>query len=263
MSVSKEILLEVKDQIATITFNRPDTSNTYSLKMKDEIIEAVNQCSENDDVRVVILTGAGKHFCAGGNIRTMKEQVDAGGGFNYISVEKAGQVCEAVRKCNKPVIAQVNGAAVGSGAALAFASDYRVMTPKSKLTSGFIKVGASGDSGSFYYMTRLIGAARAIEFYMLGQTIGGEEALRLGLCNRLAEEDKLEIVTMKLASELVAMPTYAIGFQKQMFNRILYPDIDYVTELEKSYMLQCGRSADHKEAVYAFLEKRQPKFIGK
>lgn len=174
MAEFQDILFDFSEGVATIQLNRPEASNSYTPRMKTEIIEAVSLCSVDEAVRVVMLTGRGRHFCAGGNLQEFKKNVDSGKGFDVRNLEQAAQLSQTIRFCKKPVVACVNGSAVGAGAALAFASDFRVMTPSSKLISGFARMGVSGDSGSFYYMSRLIGMARATEFYMLGQSIGGD-----------------------------------------------------------------------------------------
>lgn len=260
----KDILFDIdSDGIATVKFNHPETANAFTWPMKDEIIDAFEKCSEDERVRVVVLTGEGKHFSAGGNMNMFKENIETGRGIGLFGISQGSKLTETIRKCDKPVIAMVNGAAVGAGCAMPLAADFRVMTRKSRLQSGFVRMGIPGDCSAWYFMCNLIGMAKTREFFMLGTAIRGEEAFELGLCNRLAEEGELEKTTMELAKELASLPTMAISYMKKMENLILYPQIPVLLQLERSYNKMCGFSEDHKEAVYAFLEKRQPVFKGK
>lgn len=260
---NEDILFHVDDMgIACVTLNRIEFHNAFTWDMMKEIVSIMEYCSQADDVRVVVLSGSGKNFCAGGDIKRFKSLIEAGTGLPEEGVVLAGKMAAAVRNCSKPVIAKINGSAIGAGSALAFACDFRVMTRKSKLQGAFVKMGFSGDTGGWYYLSRLIGMAKANEFYMLGLPIKGEEAYLLGIANRLAEEDQLDMVTMELAAALANSATKAISYQKKMINLLAYPDLPILMELERNYMPECSLTNDHKEAVYAFLEKRQPKFTG-
>ena len=261
---SSDVLFCVDESgIALVTLNREEFSNAFTPDMMREVSAIMNYCSTADEVRVVVLTGAGKHFCSGGDVKQFKAQIDAGIPLPEEGVILGGKMAESVRKCDKPVIAKVNGIATGAGGALALACDFRVMTPKSKLIGGFVKMGYCGSSCGWYYMSRLIGLARTNEFYMLGNPMDGTEAFKLGLANRLAEEGTLDQVTQELANTLANSATTAIGYQKRMVNLINYSDLPYLMELERNYMVKCSMTQDHKEAVYAFFEKRAPKFTGK
>ena len=261
---SEDVLFHVDDMgIAHVTLNRESFRNAFTWAMMREVTRIMAYCSEAEEVRTVILTGAGKHFCAGGDIKRFKTLIDAGTGLPDEGIVLTGKMAESVRLCNKPVIAKVNGSAVGAGSALALACDFRVMSVSSKLVGAFVKMGFSGDTCGWYYMSRLIGMAKTNEFYMLGVPMSGEDAFILGVASRYTEDSQLDSVTMDLAVALASSATAAIAYQKKMINLIAYPDLPLLMELERNYMPKCSLTEDHREAVHAFLEKRPPKFTGK
>ncbi len=249
--------------IATVALNREEALNALTWDMEQELANVFNYCSTAEEVRVVVLTGAGKHFCAGGDIKAFKKRIDAGEALPQTGVRYVGAAAKAIRFCNKPVIAKINGAATGAGSAFTFACDFRVGDVKTKIGAGFTGMGFSGDTNGVYTLSKLIGPMRATEFYMLAQTLTAEEAFQLGILNRLAEEGKLDEEVDKLAAKLANSPTTAFTFQKKMINLINYTDMDLQTEFEANFMPACSKTADHAEAVNAFLEKRAPKFTGK
>lgn len=263
-SQCEEILFSTDARgIATVTLNRAEALNALTWDMQIELTNIFNYCSYAEEVRVVILTGAGKHFCAGGDIKAMKARIDSGESLPTTGLRYLATAARTIRRCSKPVIARINGSAVGAGAAFTFACDFRVGDIKSKLGAGFTGMAYSGDTNGVYTLSRIIGAPRATEFFMLAQTFNAQESFSLGILNRLAEEGKLEEEVEKLAVKLASSPTRALGFQKKMINMACYPDLELMQEMEESYMPICDRSVDHAEAVSAFLEKRSPQFIGK
>jgi len=256
------IRYEVSDKIATITFNRPESGNAFVRESYDEIREALEAAGADDAVRAVVLTGAGKHFSAGGDINRFKRLIQSGEYLQEENIAAAGRMAAAVRECPKPVIAMINGAAAGAGCSLALACDFRVMTPKSKLSMAFVKLGLSGDTGGIYYLQKIVGIAKTAELMMTGDTVTGEEALRLGLATLLVDEEDLEAETYTLAEDLSKSATFAIARQKQLMNAFFYADLAAYTQMEAGFMAECSRTADFAEAVDAFLEKRPPQFTG-
>jgi len=260
----EDILFHVDDAgIAHVTLNREPFSNAFTWDMMREITAIMEYCAQAEEVRTVVLSGAGSHFCAGGDIKRFKSLIDAGTGLPEEGIVLTGKMAQSVRLCDKPVIAKVNGFAVGAGSALALACDFRVMSASSKLVGAFVKMGFSGDTCGWYYMSRLIGMAKTNEFYMLGVPMTGEDAFALGIANRYTKDNELDSVAMELAAALANSATTAIAYQKKMMNLIAYPDLSVLMELERNYMPTCSLTDDHKEAVHAFLEKRPPKFTGK
>lgn len=257
------ILYEIKDQIATLTLNRPEVGNAFSKESYTEVRQALEDASENPDVRVVVITGKGKHFSAGGDILRFQKLISSGVYLERENILAAGRMAARIKTCNKPVIAMVNGAAAGAGCSLALACDFRVLTPKSKLIMSFIKMGLSGDTGAMYYLERLVGVARATELMMTGAPVDGVRALELGLATRVAEEGALVTETYALAKELAAAPTFALARQKQLLMETFYHELAEYAEREAAYMADCSRTYDFAEAVNAFLEKRPPQFTGK
>jgi len=259
----KQILLSVENKVATITLNRPEVSNAFATDSYREIAEAIEECSANEAVGAIVITGAGKNFSAGGDIQRFKKLIETKEYLQGAGIEKAGKMGLAARSCPKPTIAMVNGAAAGAGCSLALACDFRIVTGNSKLAMSFINVGLSGDTGGLYYLQKIVGIAKASEMMMLGSPVGGEEAVRIGLATTLAEEGKLAEVTTKFAQKLANKPLFAIKRQKELMMEFFYENIAAYSVKEREYMVECSRTADFAEAVNAFLEKRTPNFQGK
>lgn len=258
----QNILLQTSGSIATITFNRPEFSNAFAAGTYDEVPSALSECGSNAEIRAIILTGAGKHFSAGGDIHTFKARIEDGTYLNRGNVVKAGAMADAVRLCPKPVIAMVNGAAAGAGCALALACDFRVMTPKSRLGLSFINMGFPGDTGAMYYLQRMVGTAKTLELMAFGSMISGEEAYRLGLATQLVPEEQLHQAAEDLARQLASKPTQAIARQKRLMYEFFYRELSAFHQREADFMREASMTNDHKEAVDAFLEKRSPQFSG-
>lgn len=261
--MSNDVLLTIDNRIATITFNRPEYSNAFSKDSYRQVKEHIESCYDNSDVGAVIITGQGKHFSAGGDIKRFKMLIDTKEYLKEENIKMAGDMAAAIRRCPKPTIAMINGAASGAGCGAALACDFRVVTAKSKFIMSFIKMGLPGDTGGIYNLAKLLGTAKATELMMLGTPVGGEEAYRLGLATILAQPENLMDETMAFAEKLAKMPLQAICCQKAVLNEFFYEDIDKNTEKEMKYMVACSYTADFKEAVYAFIEKREPVFQGK
>lgn len=259
----QEIIVKREDKVATVTFNRPQFGNAFALATYGEVIDAVEKLGRDDSVGAIVLTGAGKHFSAGGDINRFKELIETKVYLVPENVKTAGKMAMTVRRCPKPVIAMVNGAAAGAGCSLALACDFRIVTPKSKFVMAFVNMGLSGDTGGMYYLQKLMGTGKTVEMLMTGAPLSGEEAVRIGLASKLADGEQLEAETYAFAKQLANKPLVALRHQKELLNEFFYGDLEAYTEKEVEYMVDCSHSADFAEAVYAFLEKRPPSFTGK
>lgn len=255
------ILFTIEDRVATIVINRAEVANAIDHNTLVEIHDAFNFCSTSDEVGAVVLTGAGKNFSAGGNLKNFKKTLEEGGTITAKQVSYAAQAAWDICSCSKPTIAMINGAAAGMGASIAAACDFRVFAPASRFIMAFINVGLSGDTGCMFYLTKLIGIAKAKEIIMTGKTVGAEEAKQIGLATVVAETDEqLSEATYKFARRLANGATFALGKQKEIFSKIYYPEWKEYTELECNNLEACASYPDFKEAVFAFAEKRKPEF---
>ena len=253
------VILEITEGVATITLNRPQVSNALARDSYGEIKQAVRELESDPQVGVIVITGAGKHFSAGGDIQRFKMLIDSGEFLSEEGVANAGAMTRSIRFCSKPVVAMVNGVATGAGLSLALACDFRVMAPDSKMIMGFIKMGLPGDTGSIYFLSRLIGVEKASKMMMTGEIVAGEEAVQIGLATLLSQ-GSLEDAAYGFAETLAAMPAAAIAKQKEMLAKYFYSGLDDYFVDEKQAMAECSRGPDFKEAVYAFLDKRTPSF---
>lgn len=261
--MENSVLIKVENEIATVTLNRPAVHNAFVLEMFLELQKAFALLDADDRVRVVFLTGAGKNFSAGGDIQHFKDCLDSGSHLSGELIASGAAASLAIRRCEKPVIALLNGAAAGAGFSLALACDYRVMTKESRLVSAFSKMGFVGDSAGAYFLYKMVGLSKLTEVMALSNPIGGEEAFRLGIASRLAPDGALYETALALANDLISLPPCALSSQKRLYNEWFLPDLEEYMKRENDAMLACAKTADHKEAVLAFFEKRKPVFTGK
>ncbi len=220
-------------------------------------------------VKCIVLTGAGKGFCAGGDVKGMAAAGDGTVGNNTIDGaihrQRINQRATAGRlfKMPKPTIAALPGAAAGAGLSLALACDLRIMAANAIMTTAFARVGFSGDYGGTYFMTQLIGAAKARELYFLSERVGADEALRLGLVNWICAPEELAAKTREIALRLACGPTVAYRYMKENLNRAMAGEVDDCLDLEVTHHVHCGQTEDHREATKAFVDKREPVFKGR
>jgi 2-(1,2-epoxy-1,2-dihydrophenyl)acetyl-CoA isomerase len=252
--------------VLTLTLNRPEARNAMSGEMNDALAERLGWAELATEVRCVVLTGAGGGFCAGGDVKGM-----AAGGAGALTLDQAihrqrvNQRATSGRlfKMPKPTIAALPGPAAGAGLAFALACDLRIMARTAIMTTAFARVGFSGDYGGTYFMTKLVGSAKARELYFLSERVTAEEALRLGLTNWVVEPDALQAKAKEIANRLAAGPTVAYRYMKENLNRALSGEVDDCLDLEATHHVHCGQTSDHKEAARAFVEKREPVFEGR
>ena len=262
--MSHELLETVTDRIATLTLNRPDRLNALSTPMLDGLLEALPRLAADPEIAVVILTGAGRGFCAGGDVKSMAE------GTSLLNVEDAVgrlrgrmEVSRLLHEIPKPTIAMVNGAAAGAGLAMALACDLRVASESARFITAFAKVGFSGDFGGSYFLSKLIGSGRARELYYTGEALDAKQALALGLANQVVPDAALAQATMALAKRLASGPGIALGLMKQNFNAAESGTLSELLDLEALNQVKTSRTEDHREAARAFVEKRAPAFKGR
>lgn len=258
------ILLDKRDRVATITLNRPEKMNAFAGLMRQEIVAALEDAAADREVRVVVITGAGKAFCTGGDVNEF-----ASGEVKALSETVSNErhaMCKAVLTINsmeKPVIASVNGIAAGGGCNLALACDIRIASERARFAQVFTKRGVHPDWGGIYFLPRLVGYAKAAELIFTGATLGAEEALRIGLVNRVVSDDELQSVSHELAVAIAKNAPIPIAFAKRGLQNFQRWDLPQALDYE-SYVLElCRKTEDVVEGFAAFLEKREPDFKGR
>lgn len=258
--MSRNLCIEINDNIALITIDRAESYNTFNTEVFQEVAAAVTQCGQDKAVSVVVITGAGKAFSAGGDIAEFNQCIQNGTYMSDDLIGSAGAMAAAVRNCPVPVIAMVNGSAAGAGCGLALACDFRVMSSKAKLVTAFTDLAVSGDTCTLYFLGKMLGTSRMMRYAVSGDPISADEALSLGVAYAVAPPESLFDTTMALARTLAKKPRGAVAQQKKYINRFLYPEMENVITFERHSMTACSRLSDFTEAVQAFLEKRPPSF---
>lgn len=254
------IIVESAGGVTTITLNRPDVLNAVNDQMAAELLDALRQAAREAGVRCVVITGAGRGFCSGQDLRDR-----AGGPTSYREHLRAtfNPVILALRTMEKPVLAAVNGVAAGAGCSLALAADLRIASDRASFVEIFSRVGLVPDSGSTWFLPWLVGVGKALELAYTAEPVDAAEALRLGLINRVVPHEELMPKTMELAMRLAAGPTRAYGLTKRAIAYAQGASLAQALEYEAYLQEIAGRTADHREGVAAFMEKRQAKFEGR
>lgn len=247
--------------VATITLNRPDVLNALTSVMRNELRQAFEQAGADDDVRAVVLTGGGRGFCAGQDLRERTDAPTPGVGATVR--QEYNPLILAMRQLPKPVIAAVNGVAAGAGCSLALACDLIVAAESATFLEAFVNIGLVPDSGSSFFLPYLVGYARAAEMAFLGERVPATGALEMGLINRVVPDGELQSAAQALAGRLAALPTKAIGQTKRQLNLALAATLEAVLEEEARGQEMATQTADHREGLQAFREKRPPKFSGR
>lgn len=251
------------DGITTITLCRPDRLNAFVGHMRRDLAEALEDAGSDRNVRVVIVTGAGRAFCAGGDIGFMAELMQRRDSEEFSRILGAGRrVILAIRQMTKPVIASINGPASGAGCNLALACDLRIASNTATFSQSFVKVGLHPDWGGTYFLPRLVTPNKACELFFLGESIDAEEALRLGIVNQVVAPEDLESATLQLAERLRAAPPIALAAAKHAVYMSQAAELEEMLRYETEAQLRCFDSDDGHEGVHAFLEKREPRFTG-
>ena len=261
-----DFLEQVKDGVAILTMNRPERLNAMSRPMLEAMEAALGRLAGAPEIGAVVLTGAGRAFCAGGDVKAMAEGAEVAGG----SLEERAQQLRArmevsrwLHEMPKPTIAMVRGAAAGAGLSLALACDLRDGSDTAKFTTAFARVGYSGDFGGSYFLTRLVGTARARELYFTAELLDAARALAIGLVNRVVPDAELETETLGLAGRLARGPRIAHRYIKRNMNAAESGTLAELLDLEAWHQTRTGLTEDHREAARAFVEKREPLFHGR
>lgn len=258
-----DLLETTKDGIAWLTLNRPDRLNAFSPAMLLDLSEALRRLGGDAGIGAIVVTGAGRGFCAGGDVKTMESRASQGFEERLEGLRRMHQLPLMLRTIPKVVIAMVNGPAVGAGLGLAMACDLRIAGRSARFGTGFAGVGYSGDFGGSWTLTRLVGTAKARELYLLGDIIDAALAVSLGLVNRLVEDEALREETEALARRIADGPRVALGYMKRNLFAAETEAFAAVLEMEAVHQARTAMTDDHREASRAFLEKRPPVFKGR
>jgi len=256
------ILFEIKDSVGKITLNRPSAFNSINREMALSLQAKLDECEKNEAVKAIYITGNGKAFCAGQDLKEVTD-TSLNPGFDVILEEHYNPLVRRLRNIPKPIVAAINGVAAGAGANIALACDIVVAKESSSFLQAFSKIGLIPDSGGTYTLPRLIGFQKASALIMLADNIKAEEAERLGMIYKFFKDEEFEEASWKIAAKLAKMPTKAMAHIKHTLNHSLNNTLEQQLALEKEYQLKSFATEDYEEGVAAFLEKRKPVFKGK
>src|SRR6201994_4711979 len=262
---ANEIVLQHLDKgLLTITMNRPDRRNALSPDMTLGLVAAAKRAAEDHEVRAVLLKGAGGTFCVGGDVKPMAGGSRGPMSFEnrMVSLRRGMEVSRILHEMSKPVVAQLDGAAAGAGLSIALSCDFRVASQSVKITTAFAKVGFSGDYGGTYFLTKMLGTAKARELYLLSPVLSAKEAFDLGMVTKVVPDGEIDAAARDLAMSLAQGPSIAYGYIKRNINNAETMSLEACFDGEAIHHSRAGETADHKEAAKAFVEKRKPAFQG-
>ncbi len=260
----KTIKAEVRNGVQWITLNRPEKLNAFDEQMGTDLIEALKEGEKSPDVRCIVITGEGRAFSVGEDLNSNRQGYESGKPvpLGEVLKRKYNPIVQRIRRMEKPVVAAVNGVTAGAGLGLALACDLRAASSRASFHEAFIKVGLAPDSGVSFWLTRILGLAKAMEVGMLGEPIDANAALNLGLVNWVFPEEKFGEEVTKVAERLAKGPTRALALTKRALNRAIVVDLDSALEYEAYLQDVAGRTKDHVEGVRAFFDKREAAFSG-
>lgn len=260
----EQIKTDRHGSVTRITLNRPDRLNALTHAMSDELVDAFTEAREDASVRAILLTGAGRGFCAGQDLTEFSETSDGKPPDIEAHLERAyHKLIPIMVEIPKPVVCAVNGVAAGAGVSLAIACDVRIASEAARFTQAFVKIGLVPDSGGTWLLPRVVGAAKALELSITGEMVDAESALRMGLVSRVVAADALEKESLDYAAALAALPTVAIGEAKALIRDAIASDLNQALRREAQAQSRMGQTHDFMEGVTAFNEKREPRFEGR
>ncbi len=257
---------QVSDHIATITMNDPKTLNAFSTILKNAMMAALNQADSDEQVRVIILQGAGGNFSSGGHIGEMLEngmEADALSDKLNFMVGEVAEISLKLRDIHKPIIAKLEGAVAGAGMNLALTCDFRIASDTAKFVQAFVNIGLVPDAGGIYLLNQLIGVAKTTEMVMLGDKLKAEDMARLNLVNQVVSKDELEATVLALATRLSHLPGKALASMKHMINTHSFMGLNEALDMEVDQQTMLAKTDDFVEGISAFMEKRKPVYVGK
>lgn len=267
--MSDDILETFEEGVATLTFNRPEARNAMTREMFDILLEALPRLGQTPEVRAVVLTGTGGAFCAGGDVKGFAKKADANdaGGYDFNQkvddVRHRMEVSRYLHEIPKPTIAAIPGPAAGAGLSLALACDLRIAKKSAKITTAFSNIALAGDFGGSYFLTKLVGAAKARELYFTADVLNGEQAEAMGIVSKAVDDDAYADELKAYVANIASRPTVTLGFMKKNLNKALHESLKDVLDWEAVHMITTFDTEDHKGAAKAFVAKEKPVFNGR
>ncbi|MBS4214698.1 MULTISPECIES: enoyl-CoA hydratase/isomerase family protein [Neobacillus] len=261
--MSSTLLTTIENKVQIITLNRPEKKNAFNNEMIDAWVASLEEAKNNDNVNVIVVTGAGDAFCSGGDVGNMRGGKPTPLDSKNVLWGNIHRIPFLLKEIDKPVIAAINGVAVGAGLDMALMADFRTMADTAKVNEGYVKVGLIPGDGGSYFLPRIVGQSKAYELLWTGDFIEAQEALRIGLVNHVYPKENFMEKTLELAERIASGPQVAIRMIKRSVRQSLDLELEPALDLISSHMAIIKETEDHKEGVAAFLEKRKPNFNGK
>ena len=257
------VLQKLEGGLLTITMNRPERKNALNPEMVAGLVEAARRAADDPEVRAVLFKGAGGSFCVGGDVKSMAAgRAPLPFEVKMANLRRGMEVSRILHQMPKPVVAQLDGAAAGAGLSMALSCDLRIASESCKITTAFAKVGFSGDYGGTYFLTQLLGSARARELYLMSPVLTAKEAHAIGMVTKVVPDAEIDAAAHELALSLAQGPSIALGFIKRNINNAEHLPLEDCFDGEAIHHTRCSDTEDHKEAAKAFVEKRKPSFRG-